>query len=98
MHSSLLTSLVLSSFIAGPQALSALKGSLPLIGIFPVGVTNGRKDTQLLKCKGQTVAYHAEKASIEGCPLNPDHTHFILVDNGKSGFPAFGSEIQFRSE
>ena len=30
-------------------------------------------------------------------PLNPDHTHFILIDNGLMGEPAYGGEIVMRA-
>ena len=30
-------------------------------------------------------------------PLNPDHTHFILIDTGRKGEPAYGGEIVMRS-
>ena len=34
--------------------------------------------------------------SIDGAPLNPDHTHFVFVDTEKSGKAAWGTEIDFR--
>ena len=37
---------------------------------------------------------HKEKRGVS--PLDPNHTHFILVDGGSEG--QFGKEIQFRAE
>ena len=34
------------------------------------------------------------QASGNGAPLNPYHTHAILVDNGKVAPEAWGAEIQ----
>ena len=42
-------------------------------------------------------AYKPTPASIDGAPLNPHHTHFVFVDDGKVGRQAWGSEIQLRS-
>ena len=47
------------------------------------GVTNGRD--RLDASVGREVSYAAAPASRDGAPLNPHHTHFILVDNGKEG-------------
>ena len=74
------------------KALRTYKSALPLIGIFSWGVTNGRQ--KIDRCAGQVVPYAAEKASGNGAPLNMDHTHFILVDNGKEGGAAWGGEIK----
>ena len=39
---------------------------------------------------------HTEKdSSVQGAALEPHHTHFILIDNGKSGASAWGGEIEF---
>ena len=77
------------------QAISKLDIKLPLIGIFPWGVTNGRE--RLDAAVGRVASYAGAPASSSGAPLNSDHTHFILVDNGKVGGPAWGSEIALRS-
>ncbi|KAL1504852.1 hypothetical protein AB1Y20_008623 [Prymnesium parvum] len=76
------------------NAMRANKGALPLIGIFPRGVTNGRE--VLSHCHGGTVSYTGGAATKDGAPLNPDHTHFVLVDNGLEGGKAWGSEIRLR--
>ena len=34
--------------------------------------------------------------SPNGANLEPNHTHFLLVDNGKEGSSAWGGEVQFR--
>lgn len=69
--------------------------AVPLIGIFPWGVINGRDD--LAGQRGGTVSYTRKPPTREGAPLNKDHTHFLLVDDGKVGGVAWGSEIGFRS-
>ena len=70
---------------------------LPLIGVFPWGCTNGR-DT-LAAGRGSVANYpaHGIAASRQGAPLNQNHTHFVLVDNGKSGSEGWGSEISLRT-
>ena len=55
---------------------------LPLIGVFPWGVTNGR---QILQSHSGRVARYPDaglEATRDGAPLNATHTHFILVDDG----------------
>jgi transient receptor potential cation channel subfamily M protein 2 len=92
---------------------------LPLIGVFPWGVTNGRERLDAAVGKevstpwnwpprpcnppdptrnSRQASYSAPPASGAGAPLNPHHTHFILVDNGKEGGAAWGSEISLRAE
>jgi len=77
------------------QAIAKQDIELPLIGIFPWGVTNGRD--RLDAAVGRVASYAGAPASGSGAPLNSDHTHFILVDNGRTGGPAWGSEIALRS-
>lgn len=69
---------------------------VPLLGIFPWGVTNGRE--KLEASVGKDASYAAAPASGSGAPLNANHTHFILVDNGKEGGAAWGSEISLRAK
>ena len=69
--------------------------AVPLIGIFPWGVINGRDD--LAGQRGGTMSYTRKPPTREGAPLNKYHTHFLLVDDGKVGGVAWGSEIGFRS-
>lgn len=78
------------------NAMSKDKVELPLIGIFPWGVTNGRE--RLAATVGREVPYSASAPSASGAPLNPHHTHFVLVDNGTVGSRAWGSEIHLRAE
>ena len=42
-------------------------------------------------------AHRPTRPSRNGAPLNPYHTHFLFVDNGRKGSAAWGSEIEFRS-
>ncbi len=50
----------------------------PLIGVAAWGVVNGRE--KLVGCHGGAVRYAGvEAASRGGAPLNPHHTHFLLV-------------------
>jgi len=77
----------------------ALRGqsTLPLIGVFPLGVTHG-KELIVASKSGKVVNYSSPaKPAHVGARLNPDHTHFVLVDNGKEGAPAFGGEIKLRA-
>ena len=37
----------------------------------------------------------AKDSSRSSAALEPHHTHFILIDNGKSGASAWGGEIEF---
>jgi hypothetical protein len=50
--------------------------------------------------KEKTFEYvHTEQDSNgSAAALDPHHTHFILVDNGKSGDKAWGDEIEFGLE
>ena len=64
----------------------------PLIGVAAWGVVNGRE--KLAGCHGGTVRYAGvEAASKGGAPLNPHHTHFIFVDNGKEGKAAAACQL-----
>jgi hypothetical protein len=38
-----------------------------------------------------------EGAGADGAPLNPYHTHFVFVDNGKVAPQAWGGEIGLRA-
>ena len=77
------------------QAIGKQDVALPLIGIFPWGVTNGRE--RLAGTVGKEASYAGSRANIDGAPLNASHTHFVLVDNGKEGRAAWGSEINLRA-
>ena len=69
----------------------------PLIGVFPLGVTQGHDI--LIENRGGVAPYllktHGPDAN--GAPLNPYHTHFLLVDDGTVGRDAWGSEITVRT-
>ena len=79
----------------------------PLIGIVPFGAVKGART--LKGNAGRTVPAHTgsrasssrrvnSSSADEGVALNGWHTHFIMVDNGKSGVEAFGGEIEFRGQ
>ncbi|XP_033633580.1 transient receptor potential cation channel subfamily M member 3-like [Asterias rubens] len=73
---------------------------LVCLGLAPWGYVDGSH--QLLTRRG-TGSYPAEykvnPVVMKGrrVPLNPDHTHFILIDNGLMGEPAYGGEIVMRA-
>ena len=82
------------------DAMHRYKVALPVVGVFPWGVVNGRE--QLLETSSQggptaVASYTPSPPTREGAPLNPHHTHFVFVDNGKTGGAAWGSEIELRS-
>ena len=81
------------------SAMSRYDVHRPLIGIFPLGVTKGKG--VLTMHKGKVAPYVLEEKEMyadgNGAPLNPYHTHFVLVDNGVEGSGAWGSEICMRS-
>ena len=79
------------------EAIAKQEATLPLIGIFPWGVTNARD--RLQNSVGQAASYgQGTPASRDGAPLNRHHTHFLLVDNGTEGAAAWGSEIDLRTK
>jgi len=78
------------------DAMARHEVGLPLIGIFPWGVTNGRG--QLASAVNGTTPYRPSPPTRQGAPLNPNHTHFVLVDSGTEGGAAFGTEIKLRSD
>ena len=45
----------------------------------------------------KTYLCHEKKATATGAPLNPYHTHFVFVDNGKAAPAAWGGEIGLRA-
>lgn len=72
------------------------KYSIPLIGVAPWGCVLNRDcligESGKWPAKYTTVA---GKMTIE-CPLDPNHTHFLLIDNGS--VRKYGTEIEFRAE
>ena len=68
----------------------------PIIGIVPYGCVNNKEVLEGLK--GGTAYYPASSPTSKGAPLNARHTYFILVDNGISSPPPWGSEIAFRAQ
>ena len=77
------------------QVFRDARPAVPLIGVLPWGVCNGRED--LVGQRGGTAFYDRKPPSSAGMPLNGDHTHFLLVDDGKDGQACWGSELQFRA-
>lgn len=67
--------------------------SVPLIAFTPHGCVKGRKAFDGAR-KGFQTYNCDEKAAHDGAPLNPHHTHFVLVDSGLQGAPAWGTEIR----
>ena len=78
------------------EAIHSHGVKLPLIGVTSHGCVNGR---DALECARGSVAKYvnAEPASPRGAPLSPNHSHFILVDNGTSAPAAWGGEISLRA-
>ena len=71
---------------------------IPLIGIAPFGATNSREllvrhadDRCQLELTTADVEYPQSLPTREGAPLNQNHSHFLLVDNGTAGASAWGS-------
>ena len=70
---------------------------MPLIGVTAHGAVNDRE--KFGGCKSNTVAYKdPPKASIDGAPISPHHSHFLFIDAGKENRKAWGSEIIVRAE
>ena len=78
---------------------------IPLVGIVPFGATNNFEmlvahaidDRNHLELTSGDVEYPHTFASREGAALNPNHSHFLLVDDGTRGAKAWGCEIPLRS-
>ena len=70
---------------------------LPLIGIAPWGIFGSEIEETLLSSFDDNDLYCDKHTSDGVAKLNPYHNHFVLVDSGKSGRDAFGSEIALRA-
>lgn len=78
---------------------------IPCIGMPVFGNVLGSEQIKKKVCsladmrdnKEQMVEYvHGESDnSLNGAALEPNHTHFILIDNGEKGPNAWGTEIEF---
>ena len=69
---------------------------IPVIGIFPWGCVNGNEALEAAAMDGEVLTYTKEIAGVpsaNGAPLNPDHTHFLLIDSKAVGDKAWGTEI-----
>ena len=85
------------------QALAEYSASVQCIGIVTHGVVLGRE--ALRGCRDEEIPARnpleiarTKENSRDGANLEPNHTHFLLVDNGKEGGAAWGGEIAFRAE
>uniref|UniRef100_A0A7S3AMF8 TRPM SLOG domain-containing protein n=1 Tax=Haptolina ericina TaxID=156174 RepID=A0A7S3AMF8_9EUKA len=80
------------------KAMQEQAPKVPVIGIGPWGAIAGRDDKGgLAEAYGDKVNYTSlQKATAAGAPLNSAHSHFLLMDTGKEGFKAWGSEIDAR--
>ena len=72
--------------------------SVPLIGVTSYGCAKGRscfEDTRGGTPQGYVCT---QKAGVDGAPLNPHHSHFVFVDNGKVAPAAWGGEVGWRAQ
>jgi hypothetical protein len=78
------------------KAITEYDARVAVIGIATWGTVLKRHE--LLGSRGEVKDMTPdEKNSRMGANLEPNHTHFFLVDNGKEGKGAFGGEILFRN-
>ena len=68
----------------------------PIIGVTSYGCVKGRDAFDGTRSGDPKVYACDEKATFTGAPLNPHHTHFVFVDNGKVAPAAWGGEIGLR--
>ena len=82
------------------RALSDADARVQCLGVATWGVINGRDRLEGTHDLHQTVALDrlAMANSDKGVNLEPNHSHFIFVDNGREGKHAWGGEIVFRFE
>ena len=71
--------------------------SVPLIAVAPYGCVKGREAFDGCKKGSRTYTAVNERATATGAPLNPNHTHFVLVDDGSVAPKAWGKEIPVRA-
>jgi len=76
------------------SSLSSSGVSMPILGFSPFGAINERE--KLERVYGGASTMVSTKATKDGAPLNAHHTHFLLVDSGKHGVKAWGTEINLR--
>jgi ADP-ribose pyrophosphatase len=79
------------------QAIAEYNASVQCIGVVTWGVVLGRNHLQGMR-GGTTELAQVSSNSVKGANLEPNHTHFLLVDSGKEGDKAWGGEIAFRFE
>ncbi len=75
---------------------AGLHGRVPLVGITAHGAVNGREAFEGVRYGRATYADPA-KASFNGAPISPHHSHFLFIDSGKENSKAWGSEIKVRA-
>ena len=83
------------------KALGDSDHKVQCLGIATWGVINGRKDLEGCHDLRKEIALErTQRNSSSGVNLEPNHTHFLLVDSGKTGEKdgqkAWGGEIAFR--
>ena len=82
------------------KALTRYEVKQPLIAIAPFGAVHGRDafvDGSLGMQERSVVYATSEPAGASGAPLNPFHTHYVLVDKGAEGGRAWGTEQEMRA-
>ena len=79
------------------RALAEYRADVTCIGVAAWGIVHNRE--AMRGCEGGLVQVNKDQASSGlGANLEPNHSHFILVDAKKEGPSAWGSEISFRNE
>ena len=78
------------------RAIAEYDARVQCIGIATWGTVLGRH--KLVGMHGSVVEFTQEgKNTRDGANLEPNHTHFLLVDSGKEGSAAWGGEIEVPS-
>lgn len=78
------------------QALAEVSSDVACVGISTWGVIHSR-DKLHGRRGGLGILQQLEPSSASGTNLEPNHSHFVLVDSGKEGKTAWGGEIKFRT-
>ena len=76
------------------ETMSRVKAECPIIGIPSQGSTID--GDQFNGVFGETVTYDvpSSRADKKGAPIDPNHTHFLIMDSGKEPGESWGSEVQ----
>ena len=83
-------------------------GADSIIGVCPYRCINGRelleheaKLSKVIGSESETFVHHYDgvaRPSASGAPLNPHHTHFLMVDDGKDSGVPWGCELELATE